>query len=105
VYWTGVCVARITTSKSGPLLTWTWNLATKHSKGHGDDSPKFDLSLDDPNYQLEIVESLTLKPNSLKVHARLRNGITPSELLRSLVLGDSVPGPKTARANNFTRRM
>lgn len=40
----------------------------------------FNFIMDDPNYQLSIVETLTLKPGNLKIRASLRHGMTPTEL-------------------------
>ncbi len=33
---------------------------------------RFDISLADPGYRLEIAETLTIKPHGLAIHARRR---------------------------------
>lgn len=40
----------------------------------------FDLSLDDPDYNLEHKQTLTIKPNNLYIHAKLRDGLDPTGL-------------------------
>lgn len=40
----------------------------------------FDLSLADPNYVLEHKQTLTIKPKDLYIHAKLRDGLGPTEL-------------------------
>ncbi|KAK4080396.1 hypothetical protein Trihar35433_1501 [Trichoderma harzianum] len=44
----------------------------------------FNFSLDDPNYQLEIASSLTIKPKDFFMRATLRDGMTPTELEQRL---------------------
>lgn len=44
----------------------------------------FNFTLDDPNYQLEIVASLTIKPKDFYMRASLRHGLTPTELEKKL---------------------
>ncbi|PNY23978.1 Bifunctional P450/NADPH-P450 reductase [Tolypocladium capitatum] len=44
----------------------------------------FNFSLDDPNYNLELQETLTIKPKDLFMRASLRHGITPTELEHQL---------------------
>ncbi|KAL7789003.1 cytochrome P450 [Trichoderma ceciliae] len=44
----------------------------------------FNFTLDDPNYQLEIVPSLTIKPKDFYMRATLRHGMTPTELEQRL---------------------
>ncbi|KAL7949857.1 cytochrome P450 [Trichoderma barbatum] len=50
----------------------------------------FNFSLDDPNYQLEIASSLTIKPKDFNMRATLRHEMTPTELEQKLV-GKGVP--------------
>ena len=33
---------------------------------------KFDLEMADPNYELEILQSLTIKPKNFRIKAKLR---------------------------------
>ncbi|RFU73229.1 nadph cytochrome p450 [Trichoderma arundinaceum] len=40
----------------------------------------FNFSFDDPNYQLEIASTLTIKPKDFYMRASLRHGMTPTEL-------------------------
>ncbi|KND90461.1 Bifunctional P450/NADPH-P450 reductase [Tolypocladium ophioglossoides CBS 100239] len=40
----------------------------------------FNFSLDDPNYNLEVQETLTIKPKDFFMRASLRHGMTPTEL-------------------------
>jgi cytochrome P450/NADPH-cytochrome P450 reductase len=44
----------------------------------------FNFTLDDPNYQLEIVASLTIRPKDFFMRASLRHDMTPTELERKL---------------------
>ena len=44
----------------------------------------FDFSLADPDYQLDVQETLTIKPRGLCMHASLRHGMTATELEHSL---------------------
>nr|QNR01075.1 NADPH-cytochrome P450 reductase-2 [Ophiocordyceps sinensis] len=44
----------------------------------------FNFSLDDPNYRLELQETLTIKPKDFYMRASLRHGMTPTELERQL---------------------
>ncbi|POR33668.1 Bifunctional P450/NADPH-P450 reductase [Tolypocladium paradoxum] len=44
----------------------------------------FNFSLDDPNYHLELQETLTIKPKDFFMRASLRHGMTPTELERQL---------------------
>ncbi|KAH6607847.1 nadph cytochrome p450 [Trichoderma cornu-damae] len=49
----------------------------------------FSFSFDNPNYQLEIASSLTVKPKGFYMRAALRHGMTPTELQQRLA-GTSV---------------
>ena len=49
----------------------------------------FDFRLDDPNYQLAINQTLTLKPKDLFMHASLRKGIDVLLLERMMSGNDS----------------
>ncbi|KAK1838627.1 bifunctional P-450/NADPH-P450 reductase [Colletotrichum chrysophilum] len=40
----------------------------------------FNFTMDDPNYQLKIAESLTIKPKGFYMRAALRNGMSPTQL-------------------------
>lgn len=44
----------------------------------------FDLRLDDPNYEMKIVQMLTIKPKDFYMRASLRKGITPTMLMQRL---------------------
>ncbi|GKT45276.1 bifunctional cytochrome P450/NADPH--P450 reductase [Colletotrichum spaethianum] len=44
----------------------------------------FNFTMDDPNYQLKISESLTIKPKDFYMRATLRNGLSPTELEQRL---------------------
>ncbi|KAJ6577595.1 fatty acid hydroxylase [Mycena capillaripes] len=62
---------------------------------------KFDLSLVDPSYTLEIKQTLTVKPKGLQIHAAPRAGAvhlqaTPSSAL--MASRDGAPTPKTVPA-------
>jgi cytochrome P450 / NADPH-cytochrome P450 reductase len=51
----------------------------------------FDLRLDDPNYEMKVMQTLTLKPKDFYMRASLREGITPTILLQRLS-GDRATG-------------
>ena len=53
----------------------------------------FDFRLDDPKYKLAIVETLTIKPKDLFMHATLRKGIDLMHLERMMAGGS----PKAAQ--------
>ncbi|KZL74072.1 bifunctional p-450:NADPH-p450 reductase, partial [Colletotrichum tofieldiae] len=44
----------------------------------------FNFTMDDPNYQLKISESLTIKPKGFHMRGTLRNGMSPTELEQRL---------------------
>ncbi|KAH7320805.1 cytochrome P450 [Stachybotrys elegans] len=44
----------------------------------------FTFVMDDPNYELSIKETLTLKPDGFKMRAKLRHGLTPTTLSHRL---------------------
>ncbi|GJN72481.1 hypothetical protein PLICBS_006554 [Purpureocillium lilacinum] len=44
----------------------------------------FNFTLDDPNYSLQIQETMTIKPKDFYMRASLRHGMTPAELERHL---------------------
>ncbi|GAB7348487.1 hypothetical protein MBLNU459_g6894t1 [Dothideomycetes sp. NU459] len=50
---------------------------------------KFDLFLDDAQYQLRFKQTLTIKPKDFYMRASLRNGISATQLERSLASGMS----------------
>ncbi|KAM0146394.1 hypothetical protein ACHAQE_010763 [Botrytis cinerea] len=49
----------------------------------------FDLALDDPSYELQIKQTLTMKPKNFKIRANLRDGLTPITLQQRLLYGTS----------------
>ena len=49
----------------------------------------FDFRMDDPNYELAIHQTLTIKPKDLFMHATLRKGIDPLHLERMMTGGSS----------------
>ncbi|KAK2031390.1 cytochrome P450 [Colletotrichum zoysiae] len=49
----------------------------------------FNFTMDDPNYQLKIAETLTIKPKGFYMRATLRHGMSPTELERRLMGGGS----------------
>ncbi|KAM5348455.1 hypothetical protein ACJ41O_008279 [Fusarium nematophilum] len=44
----------------------------------------FNFTMEDPNYQLEIKQTLTIKPDHFNMRATLRHNMTPTELEHSL---------------------
>ncbi|KAK0654544.1 putative bifunctional cytochrome P450 E-class, group I:NADPH-P450 reductase [Cercophora samala] len=44
----------------------------------------FDFEMTDPSYQLKIKETLTTKPEGFEMKAKLRHGLTPTELEKQL---------------------
>ncbi|KAK4202781.1 putative bifunctional cytochrome P450 E-class, group I:NADPH-P450 reductase [Triangularia verruculosa] len=44
----------------------------------------FDFEMTDPSYKLKIKETLTTKPDGFEMKAKLRHGLTPTELERQL---------------------
>ena len=84
-------MARITTCKSARHLNTRINRAENYLfKVIASILQNFDLTLDDPNYKLEIVETLTIKPGNLYVRAKLRNGRTPTELCQRFGSSDLI---------------
>lgn len=57
----------------------------------------FTLVLDDPSYELEFKQTLTIKPKNFKIRASLREGLTPITLQQRLLNGSIVP-PGTQQA-------
>jgi cytochrome P450 / NADPH-cytochrome P450 reductase len=62
----------------------------------------FNVRLDDPSYQLQIKQTLTIKPDNFFIRARLRDGIDPISLEKKLYAGveethkkESKPAAKT----------
>jgi cytochrome P450/NADPH-cytochrome P450 reductase len=47
----------------------------------------FNMSLDDPNYQMKIVQTLAIKPKDFYMRAKLRPGVTAASLQSSFTLG------------------
>lgn len=65
---------------------------------------KFDLYMDDSQYQLHIKQTLTIKPKDFYMRASLRNGISATQLERSLASGMSEPAQENhakIRGNSF----
>ena len=62
----------------------------------------FDLQLDDPAYELRIKQAATIKPRDFFIKARLRKGITPTDLDHALhanaALGDKIVDNGAAKA-------
>jgi cytochrome P450/NADPH-cytochrome P450 reductase len=55
----------------------------------------FDVQMDDPTYQLQIKQTLTVKPKDFYIKARVREGINPTELDRIMHSGlQSTSSPK-----------
>lgn len=50
----------------------------------------FNFVMDDPNYQLQIVKTLTIKPGGFRIRASMRHGMTPTELEQRLA-GQEAP--------------
>lgn len=61
----------------------------------------FDFRMDDPNYNLSINETLTIKPKGLFMHATLRKGIDPLYLERMMTSG----GKKPARVPDVSKKV
>jgi cytochrome P450 / NADPH-cytochrome P450 reductase len=49
----------------------------------------FDLRLDDPNYEMKMVQTLTIKPKDFYMRASLRTGITATDLQDRLWVSES----------------
>ncbi|ORY02372.1 cytochrome P450 [Clohesyomyces aquaticus] len=67
----------------------------------------FNFEMDDPSYQLQIKQTLTIKPKGFYMRAHLRNHMTPTTLERALSstsIGESAAAntgkPKPQTANN-----
>lgn len=58
----------------------------------------FDFSMNDPSYTLQIKSTLTIKPKDFFMHAKLRNGVTATQLERAL--SGSMSGPKEDHAHD-----
>lgn len=48
----------------------------------------FNFQLDDPNYRLQIKQTLTIKPKDFYMRATLRDGVDPIHLEKALAAGD-----------------
>lgn len=60
----------------------------------------FNFSMDDSSYQLQIKQTLTMKPKDFYMRAHLRNGVSPTSLERALAsstINDAPPTNGTAR--------
>ncbi|KAL1610821.1 hypothetical protein SLS60_002492 [Paraconiothyrium brasiliense] len=51
----------------------------------------FDFELADPNYELNIRKTITIKPVGLQIRIKLRDGLTPATLQRRLLGGKALP--------------
>ncbi|ERS98334.1 hypothetical protein HMPREF1624_05118 [Sporothrix schenckii ATCC 58251] len=65
----------------------------------------FTISLADPNYQMQVQQTLTIKPKNTYVHVKLRQGIDATQLLQRLTGRPAAPprsvnGPSSAQATN-----
>ncbi|KAI8268527.1 Bifunctional cytochrome P450/NADPH--P450 reductase [Colletotrichum sp. SAR11_239] len=63
----------------------------------------FDFEMDDPNYKLKVLQTLTIKPDGFRMKARLRHEKTPGDLFKL----ESQPtrrktNPNAQRPNNRT---
>jgi cytochrome P450 / NADPH-cytochrome P450 reductase len=45
----------------------------------------FNVTLDDPQYEMRLVQTLTIKPKDFYIRVSLRNGLTPTVLQKSLL--------------------
>lgn len=66
----------------------------------------FDFRLDNPQYELQIKQTLTIKPKGLYMHASIRHGLTATQLERSLASSISAaqtPGSNTQDSSNGTK--
>lgn len=61
----------------------------------------FNFTMDDPNYRLNIQETLTIKPKEFRMRATLRHGLNPTELEQRLV-GKGVSADKAASGSATT---
>src|ERR1051326_3679319 len=60
----------------------------------------FDLSLDDPNYEMKVVQTLTIKPKNLFMRASLRAGITATQLQDNLSSASGADSASRKAATN-----
>lgn len=58
---------------------------------------KFDFRFADPEYKLVVKQTLTLKPQDLFIHAKLRPGISVLNLQRDMLHGSPVTEPSNMR--------
>jgi cytochrome P450/NADPH-cytochrome P450 reductase len=54
--------------------------------------------LDDPGYEMKVIQHLTIKPRDLYMRSTLRNGITPTQLQEHLI-SSTVPASNGNAAN------
>jgi len=57
----------------------------------------FNLVLDDPSYELQFKQTLTMKPKNFKIRASLREGLTPITLQQRLLYGTPTSSTEQAR--------
>ncbi|KAJ0160697.1 putative bifunctional reductase [Colletotrichum tanaceti] len=68
----------------------------------------FNFTMDDPNYQLKVAESLSIKPKGFYMRAALRNGMSPTELEQRLAgrgsnnMTVTLPSRSSAHTNGHT---
>lgn len=60
----------------------------------------FDFSLDNPQYELQLKATLTIKPKDFHMRAKLRHGLTATQLERSLSSSMSGPQANHVEANS-----
>ena len=62
----------------------------------------FNFRPNDPSYQLQIRETLSIKPKDFYMHATLREGMDPTDLERSLFAGDSSAKAKSGNVMSLS---
>ncbi|KAJ4349418.1 uncharacterized protein N0V89_008033 [Didymosphaeria variabile] len=64
----------------------------------------FDFELADPNYELKIRKTITIKPVGLQIRVKLRDGLTPATLQRKLLGGKAPPSGSGRTSSQQTKR-
>ncbi|KAI9727399.1 MAG: hypothetical protein M1834_008405 [Cirrosporium novae-zelandiae] len=66
----------------------------------------FNFELDDPSYQLRYKQTLTVKPKDFKIHATLRNKISPTQLEQNLasITSGHAAGPEPSHSASIPLR-
>ena len=57
----------------------------------------FDVQMDDPSYKLHIKQTLTVKPKDFYIKAKLRQGVTPTELNQIMHSGAHLASPEATK--------